>query len=81
MRNAGRITLPLIVALSVCLGSFYYGVSVLDTDQIIEPPDSPRGADEVTELTVTLQRYRIENDVVMEPDLSRIFLTFPQSGF
>ena len=52
---------------------------MLHAQGIAEALDGFGGTPEVAELPVTVQVNRMDNDVVMEPILSRTFLTFSQS--
>ena len=78
----GRLRLipqPLIVRPSTSLRVFHNGQTVLHAQGIAEALDGFGGTPEVAELPVTVQINRMDNDVVMEPNLSRTFLTFSQS--
>ena len=52
------ISEPLVIVLAMPLRIFYDGVSVLDTDGIIQLADSLRAAPEIPELPVAVKRHR-----------------------
>jgi len=55
---------------------FHNGQTVLHAQGIAEALDGFGGTPEVAELPVTVQINRMDNDVIMETDLSRTFFAF-----
>ena len=64
LRLFSPITQPLVIALSMRLRVLYNGISVLNADGIIEPPDRAGAATKVPKLPLVVQSGGIENDVV-----------------
>lgn len=67
---------PLIVRPSTSLRVFHNGQTVLHAQGIAEALDGFGRTPEVAELPVTVQVNRMDNDVIMETDLSRTFFAF-----